>query len=118
MHGCSVTCVLIGVDTHRSKWVNFEISELIANRMGLVGIYIHKLKDQQGDTLDLIFDPHNPLGDHEIPPHDFWTRLFPDSASDRYETHTWNPPDSFWGGTTGEDLGAWVEEAVRRAGRS
>ena len=46
MQGCSVTCVLIGAATHKSKWVHFEIDESIDRGMGLVGVYIHKLKDR------------------------------------------------------------------------
>ena len=117
MHGCSVTCVLIGSETNKSEWVHYEISESIANGMGLVGIYIHKLKDREGNTPVWIFNPPNPLEEHELPPRNDWERWFPDSASDVFETHTWERPDSLWGSADGNDLGTWVEEAARRAGR-
>lgn len=118
MQGCSVTCVLIGVDTHRSEWVHFEIAESINRGMGLVGVYIHKLKDQQGNSSNGLFAPNNPLDDHEMPPDSTIERLLPDSASDRFETYTWEPAESPWGLFHQNDLGAWVEEAARRAGRA
>ena len=93
MHGCSVTCVLIGTDTHRSRWVGFEIAETIANGMGLLGVYIHKLhmpNDERQAVLNVLFQPHNPLDDHSMPPRNSFEELFPDKASDHFETHTWD----------------------------
>lgn len=64
--GCSVTCVLIGQNTHKSKWVHFEIEESISNGMGLLGVYIHKLKDRSNSAVGL-WAPPNPLDDHKMP---------------------------------------------------
>ena len=115
MHGCSVTCVLIGEDTHKSRWVSFEIEESIRRNMGLVGVYIHELEDQHGTASDLFFDPPNPLDKHEVTVSGiFGPRK--EMASDRYQTHKWRPK----GGLIffqQNDLGAWVEEAARLAGR-
>ncbi len=58
MHGCSVTCVLIGTNTHRSRWVKFEIEESIRNDMGLLGVYSRKRrmeKVRQDAVLDALF---------------------------------------------------------------
>ncbi|MDE0038709.1 MAG: TIR domain-containing protein [Gammaproteobacteria bacterium] len=118
MHGCSVTCVLIGAATHRSRWVNFEIAESIANGMGLLGVYIHKLhmgKNDRGAVFDALFQPHNPLDDHSMPPKDWFEQLSPVKASDRFETHIWQPQEASFSRTN--ELGAWVEEAARRADR-
>ncbi|MYB37483.1 MAG: hypothetical protein F4Y26_08895 [Gammaproteobacteria bacterium] len=117
MDGCSVTCVLIGQDTHQSKWVNFEIEESIKNGMGLLGVYIHELKDQGGSVPDTVSEPNNPLRDHKMPPKGLLDELWPDRASDRYETYTWHPAGSVWLLIWPNDLGAWVEEAARTAGR-
>ena len=89
MYGCSVTCVLIGAATHRSRWVNFEIEDSIANGMGLLGVYIHKLlipKYERDAVLDMIFRPPNPLDNHNMPPKDWFENLSPVRASDRFET--------------------------------
>ena len=58
--------VLIGEDTYKRRWVSFEIEESIRSGMGLVGVYIHKLQDQNGASSGLIFDPPNPLDNHEV----------------------------------------------------
>lgn len=46
----SVTVVLIGTETASRPWVEYEIAESIARKNGLLGIYIHHLKDQDGST--------------------------------------------------------------------
>lgn len=50
INGTSVTCVLIGQKTHKSKWVRYEIEESIKKGNGLLGILIHELKDMKGNT--------------------------------------------------------------------
>lgn len=41
MKGTSVTAVLIGRETWQRPWVAWEIEQSIANKNGLVGVYIH-----------------------------------------------------------------------------
>lgn len=48
--GTSVTVVLIGAETASRKWVEYEIQESIKRGNGLIGIYIHNLKNQFGFT--------------------------------------------------------------------
>lgn len=45
------TClvVLIGATTSGRKWINYEIEKAYELNKGIVGIYIHKLKDSQGN---------------------------------------------------------------------
>ena len=50
MDGTSVTCVLIGSSTANSKWVQYEIEKSIEKRNGLLGVHIHKVKNQRGNT--------------------------------------------------------------------
>ncbi|MCY4238619.1 MAG: TIR domain-containing protein [Rhodospirillaceae bacterium] len=117
MYGCSVTCVLIGAATSKSKWVNFEIAESLANGMGLLGVYVHKLhmsKDERDAIFDTLFQPSNPLDNHSMPPKNSFEELFPVKASDHFETHIWEPRRSLL--SRANDLGAWVDEAARRAG--
>ena len=121
MHGCSVTCVLIGAATHKSRWVNFEIAESIRIGMGLLGVYIHKLRksnDAQRSVFnthfrpsDQLLKPPNPLDKHTMPP----KKLYPTKASDHFATHIWEPANSEF--NWANDLGGWVEEAARRSGR-
>ena len=46
--GKSCTVVLIGSQTADRHWINYEIEESWDDRKGLLGIYIHGLKDQDG----------------------------------------------------------------------
>jgi hypothetical protein len=46
----SVTVVLIGANTAGRKWITHEISKSWNKGMGVVGVYIHNLKDQNGAT--------------------------------------------------------------------
>ena len=46
----SVTAVLIGNETYGRRWVEYEILESWKRGNGLLGIYIHELKNQDGYT--------------------------------------------------------------------
>ena len=46
--GTSVTCVLIGSQTANSRWVKYEIEQSIEKGNGLLGVYIHNVKDRHG----------------------------------------------------------------------
>jgi hypothetical protein len=46
LEGTSVTVVLIGSETAYRPWVRYEIEQSIARKNGLLGIYIHHLKDK------------------------------------------------------------------------
>lgn len=46
----TVTAVLIGAETASRKWVNYEIDQSISRGNGLLGIYIHNIKDKDGNT--------------------------------------------------------------------
>jgi len=50
MKGRSCTVVLVGRNTANRKWINYEIYESWNNKMGIVGIHIHGLKDRDGHT--------------------------------------------------------------------
>ena len=112
MKGCSVTCVLIGRNTNASKWVHFEIQESIERGIGLVGVYIHKLKNKDGQTAAGIFLPDNPLSEHNLRTENSWGRLFPKSASDHFPYYVWEPAIPIQ-----NQLGQWVEDAAKLAGR-
>jgi hypothetical protein len=45
----SVTVVLIGAETALRPWVNYEIEQSIARKNGLLGVYIHHLKNHEGN---------------------------------------------------------------------
>jgi len=68
----SVTVVLIGRDTSTRPWVKYEIEQSIAQDNGLLGIYIHHLKNQNGETDYRGAKPAVPYG-VEFPAYD-WDR--------------------------------------------
>lgn len=47
MRSCIV--VLVGKETSTRKWVKYEIEKAYALGKGIVGVYVHKLKDADGD---------------------------------------------------------------------
>ena len=44
------TTVLVGTNTADRKWINYEIAQSWNDGMGVVGIHIHGLKDENGRT--------------------------------------------------------------------
>jgi hypothetical protein len=50
LENTSVTVVLIGTETANRPWVKYEIEQSIARKNGLLGVYIHHLKDQNQQT--------------------------------------------------------------------
>jgi hypothetical protein len=46
----TVTVVLIGAETASRPWVKYEIEQSIDRKNGLLGVHVHHLKDQQGQT--------------------------------------------------------------------
>ena len=49
IYGKSCVIVLIGSQTSGRKWINYEIGKAWDDGKGLLGIYIHNLKDANGD---------------------------------------------------------------------
>ncbi len=57
MHGRSCTIVLVGTNTARRKWINYEIIKSWDDGMGVVGICIHGLKNLKGLTSNKGLNP-------------------------------------------------------------
>jgi hypothetical protein len=50
LKGTSVTVVLIGSDTSNRKYVRYELQKSYEKGNAIIGIYIHKVKDKNGNT--------------------------------------------------------------------
>lgn len=50
LNNTTVTVVLIGSQTASRPWVKYEIDQSIKRKNGLLGIYIHHLKNSKGQT--------------------------------------------------------------------
>lgn len=49
LFGRSVAVVLIGAETAGRKWINYEIKKAWNDGKGVLGIYVHNLKDSAGE---------------------------------------------------------------------
>jgi hypothetical protein len=100
LDGTSVTVVLIGTETSTRPYVNYEIRRSHEKGNGLLGVYIHNLKDsnQKTDTKG-----NNPLENFQFK--DAQGRIV------TYPTFDWVSGNGY------SNLGNWVEEAARKAGR-
>lgn len=103
LSGTSVTVVLIGAETSSRPYVDYEITQS-HGKNGLVGIYINNLKDQNQRT-DIM--GNNPFDKFYITESDGSKKYL----SSLYPTYDWINNNGY------ENLGKWVEEAARRAGR-
>jgi MTH538 TIR-like domain (DUF1863) len=50
MKGKACAVVLVGTGTANRKWINYEIIKAWDDGLGVVGIYIHGLKNFDGET--------------------------------------------------------------------
>lgn len=88
LDGTSVTVVLVGEKTCKSRWVKYEIEQSIARGNGLIGIDISKIKNLQGETSERC---------GEIPK--------------SYSFYLWNKDDGY------TNMGSWIETAAKLAGK-
>ncbi len=88
LHGTSVTVVLVGATTDKSKWVKYEIEQSIERGNGILTIDISKIKDLHGNTTECC-----------------------SLRVKGYNHYLWN------NGNGRENLGQWVEDAAVAAGK-
>jgi hypothetical protein len=62
LNNTTVTVVLIGTETANRPYVKYEIAQSIARKNGLLGVYIHHLKNQAGQTSPRGPEPTVPVG--------------------------------------------------------
>lgn len=87
----SVTVVLIGTETSERKYVQYEIEQSWEKGNGLIGVYIHNMKDTNGKTEPKGEDP------------------FLKTEYKNIRTYDWVQDDGY------NNLGDWVEAAYQRA---
>ncbi|MCH7534881.1 MAG: TIR domain-containing protein [Bacteroidetes bacterium] len=101
--GTSVTVVLIGYETSSRYYVNYEIVQSIEKGNGFLGVRIHNLKDQDGQT---DFQGNNPLDNFSIDVNGHASPL-----SLVYPTYDWLLDNGY------NNIGDWVEDVAQIAGR-
>jgi len=85
----TVTAVLLGQETGSRDYVQYEIDQSIARGNGLLGVWIHKIKNLAGET--------DEAGTNPLP--------------SKYKVYAWNNDKGY------ENFGTWVEEAAKAAGK-
>lgn len=88
LHGTSVTVVLVGATTDKSKWVKYEIQKSIERGNGILTIDISKISDLNKKTTDCC-----------------------SLRVAGYKHYLWNNDKGR------ENLGQWVEDAAKAAGK-
>jgi len=103
LKGTSVTVVLIGAETSSRYYVGYEIKQSHIRGNGMLGIYIHNLKDVNGriDSRGT-----NPFDNWHVEK-DGRKVLF----SSIYPTYDWVHDNGY------SKLGDWIEAAAKKAGR-
>jgi len=99
----SVTAVLIGAETSDRQWVRYEVQQSYKKGNGMLGIYIHNIRDRNG-MKDIAGSNRFGELDKDVYGNNiyFW-QLYP--------TYDWVTSNGY------QNLGLWIEEAARKAGR-
>ena len=101
--GTSVTVVLIGTDTSNRPYVKYELEKSYSKGNGMVGIYIHQLKDKDGNTSTKGSNQFGEIGKD--------SKGNPVYFSVAYTTYDWKDDDGY------NNMGKWIETAAKNAGR-
>lgn len=103
LSGTSVTVVLIGSDTNNREYVQYELQKSFAKGNGLIGIYIHQIKNSAEETSSKGSNHFGEIGKD--------SSGNPVYFSTTYPCYDWKDDDGY------NNLGKWVEEAAKKAGK-
>lgn len=103
LSGTSVTIVLIGSDTSSRDYVKYELQKSYSKGNGMIGIYVHQLKDSKGNTSVKGSNQFGEIGKDSSGDSVFF--------SSKYPCYDWVDNDGY------KNLGSWVEAAAKEAGR-
>lgn len=106
--GTGVTAILIGSETAGRPYVRYEIEQSLKKGNGLLGIYIHNVKDQNGTTSTR---GRNPLDDFTIERTNWMGTKTSYRASSIFKTYDWVNDNGR------QNIASWIEEAAKIAGR-
>lgn len=106
LSGKSVAIILIGEKTAGRKWIKYEIKKAWEDGRGVLGIYIHNLKDSDGDQSD---KGSNPFEAFNV-----------EKTSLSSIVKAYNPPFSsstYVYSHIEENLADWIEKAIEIRGK-
>lgn len=100
MRSCIV--VLVGETTYSRKWVKYEIQRAYELGKGIVGIYVHNLKDDEGNQCNKGHDPFDYIIASDGGPLSAYVRCYdpPYSTSERVYEYI------------EENIDTWIEDAI------
>ncbi len=103
LKGTSVTVVLIGSETNSRPYVKYELQKSHEKGNGMLGIYIHQIKDKNGNTCGKGSNHFGPIGKDSKGNDVFF--------SSEYPCYDWVDDDGY------NNMGKWIEAAAKKAGR-
>jgi hypothetical protein len=103
LEGTSVTVVLIGAETSSREYVKYELEQSWERGNGILGIYIHQMKDKDGKTDT---KGNNSFGSIFKSDNDDKEYFF-----QRFSTYDWVDNDGY------NNMGDWIEAAAKKAGK-
>jgi hypothetical protein len=103
LRNTSVTVVLIGAETADRPYVGYEIQQSYDKGNGILGIYIHSMKDASGE---MDTQGRNALSNWQVEKDGRKTLL-----SGIYPSYDWINDKGR------ENMGDWIEAAAKKAGR-
>jgi hypothetical protein len=107
LDGTGVTVVLIGSETASRRYVKYEIQESHRRGNGLLGIYIHDIKNQDKQTS---IRGRNPFEDFTAQV-DGWFGPTTKRYSEIYPAYDWIGDNGY------RNISDWIEQAAKKAGR-
>ena len=135
----SVTCVLAGTKTWTRRWVRYEIARSLVKRNGLLTVYIHGVKNKDGDIAEKGVNPLAAMGVYKtgsgiylaewngekwikyedytlpIPENDLWFNA--PTTTDVVQLSTHCMTYDFTAQDSRKNIGGWIEVAAGLAGR-
>lgn len=102
LKGTTVSVVLIGAETSGRKWVRYEVKKSHERGNGLLGIYIHNVKDSEGKKDTKGKNHFGVLGKNAKGEPIFFGQIYP--------TYDWVNDSGY------DNLGKWIEDAAKKAG--
>jgi hypothetical protein len=102
LYGSSVTVVLIGAETCQRKFVRYEVEKSFYDGKGVLGIFIHHMKNEKGLT-----DNHGYVNLADIFSDPYKRQLF----NYRFRTYDWILENGRF------NIGEWIERAARAVGK-
>ncbi len=95
--------MLIGSETNNREYIKYELQKSYDKGNGMLGIYIHQLKDRNGNTSAKGSNQFGIIG-KDADGRDVYFSI-------DYPTYDWVNDDGY------NNLASWIEAAAKKAGR-